>query len=59
MKKIPVIISFDVHSHVYKDKLNELPFWFENTLKILDNNTIKSTFFSQLNVQNYFLMTYE
>ena len=45
MKNIPVIISFDVHSHIYKDRLNELPFWFENTLKILDNNTIKSTFF--------------
>ena len=45
MKKIPVIISFDVHSHNYKDKLNELPFWFERTLKILDNNSIKATFF--------------
>ena len=45
MKKVPVIISFDVHSHVYRDKLNELPLWFENTLRVLDNDSIKATFF--------------
>ena len=32
---IPMIISFDVHSHGdYQDKLDEIPIWFEKTLKV-------------------------
>jgi peptidoglycan/xylan/chitin deacetylase (PgdA/CDA1 family) len=45
MAKIPVIISLDVHSHVYQDKLDEIPIWIEKTLRILDDIAIKASFF--------------
>mgnify|MGYP004006697635 FL=1 len=45
MAKIPIIISLDVHTHVYQDKLNEVPVWIEKTLRVLDDISIKSSFF--------------
>ena len=43
--KIPILISLDVHSHVYRDRLDEIPVWIDKTLRILDDISIKSSFF--------------
>ena len=43
--KTPIMISLDVHSHNYQDKLKEIPMWFEKTLRIFDDIAIKSSFF--------------
>jgi peptidoglycan/xylan/chitin deacetylase (PgdA/CDA1 family) len=47
--KIPILISLDVHSHVYRDRLDEIPVWIDKTLRILDDISIKSTFFFPAN----------
>jgi peptidoglycan/xylan/chitin deacetylase (PgdA/CDA1 family) len=44
-KTIPIIISLDVHTHNYEDRLHEVPVWINKTLRILDDFSIKSTFF--------------
>lgn len=45
MQKVPMIISLDIHYHDYENKLDQLPIWFEKALRVLDDLSIKATFF--------------